>query len=211
MEITPTLGFAICNAIIQRQLSIPFASSGCPTLVAVYMQLTHERMTALIRCTAGIVLTLWNAQNERSKWICTISSSGNMLVYVIRAGTSRASSLEKEGSPCHRSTSGCWTADFPGSCMLLTHVSQHTKINTSFVIRLWKIKCRAHHGMPLQNEEKRRPGKAHGRCQRSVQRCRLWVDAGAVAGQLLTKCILRHVYLNVQQVRALQHCRVHIH
>lgn len=40
-------------------------------------------------------------------------------------------------SQCHRSTIGCWTAGSPGSCMLLTHVFEHTETRSGQTVAAW--------------------------------------------------------------------------
>ena len=88
-------------------------SSECPTrpnclaLVTIRMQLmTCKHAVGNVYNTASI--TLWNAQNERSKWICiTAALAPCSVTHVIRATTQQISGSEKGGLPCHRSTSGC--------------------------------------------------------------------------------------------------------
>ena len=95
-----------------------------PHAYTMYMQVRCEHEVAIRKWSSVSVHTLWNAQNERSKWTCIIvmlaPCSG---LWSRQLHFSRSAALRMRGLPCHHSTSGCWTAGLPDSCMLFTHLS----------------------------------------------------------------------------------------
>ena len=88
--------------------------------------LTHEHEAVIREFKSISMLTLWKAQNERSKWICITVCWHLALVHDQSSCSSadKRAALRKRGLPCHRSTSGCWTAGLPGSCTLSTNFIQ---------------------------------------------------------------------------------------